>query len=89
MKRRYRYNYSIFDLAYNYLMSIKIFFCWKKCLKNLHTRYLLFKKGEEKLSKEFDAVEYARSQRKLKNVNALVDGQKWEISYCLPEIQCD
>ena len=47
-------------------MPIKIFFCWKKSLRNLHTRYLLFKRGEDKISKEFDAVEYARSQRKLR-----------------------
>ena len=47
-------------------MPVKVFFCWKKSLKNLHTRYLLFKKGEDKISQEFDAVEFARSQRKLK-----------------------
>ena len=66
MKKRYRYSYSILDIAYNYLMPAKVFFCWKKSLRNLHTRYLLFKRGEDKLSKEFDAVEFARSQRKLK-----------------------
>ena len=47
-------------------MPIKVFFCCKKSLRNLHTRYLLFKRGEDKLSKEFDVVEFARSQRKLK-----------------------
>ena len=74
MKRRYRYSYSILDLAYSYLIPIKIFCCCKKTLRNIHTRYLLFKKGEEKFAKEFDAVSFVRNQRRLKMmINWLMD----------------
>ena len=66
MRKRYRYSYSIFDLAYNFLVPVKVFCCCKRSLRNLHSRYLLYKKAEDKFAQEFDAVEFARSQRKLK-----------------------
>ena len=52
----------------------------RKCRKNalnLHTRYLIFKKGESKFVKEFDVVEFAKTQRKLKMlVLSLMDDNK-------------
>ena len=51
-----------------------------KCRKNalnLHTRYLIFKRGESKFAKEFDVVEFAKTQRKLKMlVLSLMDDDK-------------
>ena len=38
----------------------------KKGLNNPHTRYKLFERGEYKLMHEFDWIEFARNQRKLK-----------------------
>ena len=66
MRKRYRYNYSMFDIIYNLVIPFKVICCCKNKLNNIHTRYKLFKKGQKKLEKEFDAVEFARSQRKLK-----------------------
>ena len=66
MKRRFRYSYSIVDILYNYIAITKVFYCWRKKLRNIHDRHLLFKKGEDKFTKEFDAVDFARTQRKLK-----------------------
>lgn len=66
MKRRFRYSYSVLDLAYNFLVPVKLFCCCKRSLRNLHSRYLLFKRAEHRFAAEFDAVEFARSQRKLK-----------------------
>ena len=67
MKSRFRFSYSIYDFAYNLLWPFKCFGDkWRKGLFNVHQRYKLYQKGEEKFIKEFDAVEFARTQRKLK-----------------------
>ena len=47
MKKRYRYNYSIFDLAYNFLVPSKIFCRCRNKFNNIHTRYKLFEKGKK------------------------------------------
>ena len=50
--------------------------CRKNTL-NLHTRYLIFKKGESKFTKEFDVVKFAKTKRKLKMlVLSLMDDNK-------------
>ena len=67
MKSRFRYDYSFLDIAYNFAFPFKwLMGRWKRNIYNIHSRFLLFKNGEKKLLKEFDAVEFARTQRKLK-----------------------
>ena len=60
---------------YNFMFPFKCI--GRKCRKNalnLHTRYLIFKKGESKFAKEFDVAEFAKIQRKLKMlVLSLID----------------
>ena len=78
IKLRYKYNYSIYDFMYNLMFPFKcIGRKWRKNTLNLHTRYLIFKKGESKFAKEFDVVEFAKTQRKLKMlVLSLMDDNK-------------
>ena len=67
MRNRYRYSYSVFDVFYNYMWPVnRLCCCFRRSLRNLHSRLVLYNKGEEKFIKEFDAVEFARTQRKLK-----------------------
>ena len=67
MRNRYRFSYSIFDVIYNYMWPLNKFCCcFRRSIRNLHSRYALYNKGEEKFQKEFDAIEFARTQRKLK-----------------------
>ena len=56
----------IFDFIYNFLIPAKTLCCWRSSIKHLNTRYRLFMKGQNKFVKEFDSIEFARSQRKLK-----------------------
>ena len=40
--------------------------CFRLSLRNLHYRLALYNKGKKKFIKEFDTVEFVRTQRKLK-----------------------
>ena len=74
MAKRFRYNFTVLDILYNFLWPLKWFRIFRKSLSNPHTRYKLFERGEVKLMKEFDAIEFARNQRKLKMLtNWLLD----------------
>lgn len=70
MKKRFRYSYSAFDFAYNLLWPVKWFFRCRWCSHprplSLPGRHRLYAKGEDKFTREFDAVEFARNQRRLK-----------------------
>lgn len=74
MKSRRIYNYSAHDFCYNLCVCFK---CKPKKQGDRLTaydRYQLYKQGSEKLGLEFDAIEYTKSQRKLKMlVDSLLD----------------
>ena len=75
MKSRYRYSFSFMDIVYNYLNIFNVLgLCWRSRLKSLNQRHKLYAKGEDKFLEEFDAVSFARTQRKLKMLlNWLMD----------------
>ena len=86
MRRRVRYDWKITDFIYSFLgVFSHIFHCWinKKNKLNIKTRLEVFHKGKIKFSKEFDAVNFARSIRNLKTlVSSLMDdSEKFMIPY--------
>ena len=75
MKNRYRYSYSLKDIVYNYLNIFNALgLCWRNRIKSLNQRHKLYLKGKNKFLEEFDAISFARTQRKLKMLlNWLMD----------------
>mmetsp|Transcript_7776 Transcript_7776/g.6873 ORF Transcript_7776/g.6873 Transcript_7776/m.6873 type:complete len:203 (+) Transcript_7776:1003-1611(+) len=85
MRRRLRYDWNLADFIYN---SFSFLSCLCFCIKkkrpmNVKDRHKLYKKGEEKFTKEFDAVYYAKSLRNLNTlVNSLLDdSEKFMINF--------
>lgn len=68
IKSRKRYNYTYRDLCYNA-------FCCCKCSSKsksmtMYKRFQLYKQAADRITEEFDAIKFAKTQRKL---NAMMD----------------
>jgi hypothetical protein len=84
MQSRTRFDWKLTDLVYNFLVLFKPSCCLRKQAQpNIHSRYELFKKGEAKLMKEFDAIYFAKSMRNLNMIIASMmdDSERFMASY--------
>ena len=84
MQSRTRFDWKFTDLVYKFLVLLKFGCCFKKHRHpNIHSRYELFKKGEAKFMKEFDAIYFAKSIRNLKMiiVSMMDDSERFIASY--------
>ncbi|CAI2373165.1 unnamed protein product [Moneuplotes crassus] len=86
MRNRLRYDWKISDYLFNLINFISFTFCC--CFKDkskLHakTRLKLYRRGEQKYIKEFDAVGYAKSMRAMSTlINSLMDEkEKFMLAY--------
>lgn len=66
MKSRRRYNYTALDFCYNLCVCFKCKMKKKGDQLTAYDRYQMYKQSADKLNLEFDAVEFTKSQRKLK-----------------------
>lgn len=81
MKTRRRFNYTCSDLVYNAFCCCKFKSNPKKGRLTLYNRYQYYLQGVDKITNEFDAIHYAKTQRQLQIlINWLMDTDKRFIS---------
>jgi hypothetical protein len=83
MKGRRMYFRTWFDFCFNNFFCCKRFLWWKPKGLNFINRYRLFKKAEEKFTKEFDASYYVTTMRKVHMLISILmdDKQRFITNY--------